>query len=65
MIMPKTEASLIEMGFLEGRETPIMMLINSSQNQTNVTTDNIQYKLLHEYNGICVDPRGAIQSQVT
>ncbi len=58
------QIEFIEIGFVEGREEPVVLL----QDQPNVgnvfARDNIKYKVRHEYGGAIIDFRGAVGSIV-
>lgn len=58
------QLEFIELGFVEGREEPVVLL----QDQPNVgnvfARDNIKYKVRHEYGGAIIDFRGAVGSLV-
>ncbi len=58
------QLEFIEVGFVEGREEPVVLL----QDQPNVgnvfARDNIKYKVRHEYGGAVIDFRGFVGSLV-
>ncbi len=45
------------MGFLDGRETPEILLQDAPGVDTVFTNDRIKYKIRHEYSGVIADYR--------
>ena len=55
---------LIELGFVEGREEPVILLQDQPTIGNVFARDNITYKVRHEYGGALMDFRGFVGSLV-
>ncbi len=58
------EIQTFELGFLQGREQPELLLADSQVVGKAFTSDRIQYKIRHEYEATVVDFRGAHKNAV-
>ena len=55
----------IELGFFQGRQEPELFVQDSPTSDIYFTSDEIQYKIRHIYNGTVLDHRGMHASKVT
>lgn len=58
------EAPFLEIGFLDGYETPQIFLANLPTQGTQFTNDQLQYKVKHVYGGKPIDFRGVFKEVV-
>ncbi|MBI4227716.1 MAG: hypothetical protein HY600_05560 [Candidatus Omnitrophica bacterium] len=58
------QLDLIEVGFVEGREEPVILLQDQPTVGNVFARDNIRYKVRHEYGGAVIDFRGFVGSLV-
>ena len=56
---PTSDLELIEMGFLNGKQEPEILLQDNPTVGNVFTYDTLKYKVRHEYGGAIVDYRGA------
>jgi len=55
-----SQLDLIEVGFVEGREEPVILLQDQPMLGNVFMRDNIKYKIRHEYGGTVIDFRGFV-----
>ena len=65
LLAKKEDLEYIVVGFLDGRETPEILLQDSPTVDVVFTNDRIRYKIRHEYSGVNVDYRGYYGGIVT
>ncbi|MBI3320011.1 MAG: hypothetical protein HYZ89_05440 [Candidatus Omnitrophica bacterium] len=58
------QLDLIEIGFVEGREEPVVLLQDQPAVGNVFMRDNVRYKVRHEYGGAVIDFRGFVGSIV-
>lgn len=58
------QLEFIELGFVEGREEPVVLLQDQPTTGNVFARDNIKYKVRHEYGGALLDFRGTVGSLV-
>ena len=64
MIRDCSEVPIIEMGYLNGREEPELILHDGPTSERVFVEDRIGYKMRHEYGGALLDHRGAYKAVV-
>lgn len=58
-------AGIVEVGFLHGQQSPVMMLDDVPQDNPDLYQDRLVYKLRHEYEATPADFRAAYKAVVT
>jgi hypothetical protein len=64
LLLPPTEADMIEMGYINGRQDPEMFLADSPQSEQVFVADKTRYKVRHEYAGTVIDFRTGYKAEV-
>ena len=64
MLLPPEITELTEMGYLNGRQEPEMVVADSPQSEQVFVADKIRHKIRHEYAGTPIDYRGAYKAEV-
>ncbi|MCE5212985.1 MAG: hypothetical protein LLG40_15695 [Deltaproteobacteria bacterium] len=65
MLLPPEVIDLIEMGYLNGKEEPELLVADGVQAEQVFVADKIRYKIRHEYAGANIDYRGGYGAIVT
>ncbi|MCE5212115.1 MAG: hypothetical protein LLG40_11220 [Deltaproteobacteria bacterium] len=58
LMLPPDVVDIIEMGYLNGREEPELLVADMPQSEQVFVADKIRHKIRHEYNGAVIDYRG-------
>ena len=64
MLLPPDAVDMIEMGYLNGRQEPEILLADSPQSEQIFVADKLRYKIRHEYGGVAVDYRSGYKAVV-
>ena len=64
VVADPNQIDLVEIGFVEGREEPVILLQDQPTSGNVFARDNIKYKVRHEYGGAVIDFRGFVGSIV-
>jgi len=64
VVADPAQLDLIEVGFVEGQEDPVILLQDQPTLGNVFMRDNIRYKVRHEYGGALIDFRGFVGSLV-
>jgi hypothetical protein len=64
MILPADLVDHVEIGFLQGREEPEMVVADSPQSEQTFVGNRIRYRITHDYSGAVVAHEGSYKAVV-
>lgn len=65
LILPPSIIDIVEMGYLNGREEPELLVADMPQSESVFVADKIRHKIRHEYGGGMIDYRSGYKAVVT